>query len=401
MRTRSQTPGKSRRGFALVLVVVLLSLLVLVAYALAVLSRIEAQASAAAEHRLVAQRNALASLHLAVGALQSLAGPDDRVTGMAGITGIPAGPRSPGRQWTGVWRGDGEFLGWLVSGADTRPPGGLDEKNSALLVGAGTLGADAADKEHVRAPWIETDGGMSPGRLAWWVADQGVKLSLMSGEGPGGLHQHAIDEVIPGLDPRDPALARIQLYAQLAFVRAGSITPGRLQAGAHIVGVRHRAAAAGSASPLNVNSSSVRYWQGVAATYNRWSPPAERLGVAPTVFGERVGRGFSATAGPGKRAGGSFMDLEAFFGSDLLLGALRNSGVSPREFRDRMQGALTVRSETFLVRGAGEVLNRADPEVVEASAWCEAVVQRTAELVPGHGRRFVMHSFRWLGPEDL
>lgn len=401
MRTHGSTSGETARGFALVLVVVLLGLLVLVAYALAVLSRIEAQASAAAEHRLVAQRNALAALHLAAGALQSLAGPDERVTGMAGLTGIPAGPRSPARQWTGVWRSDGEFLGWLASGTERRPPGELDETNSAVLAGAGALGADAADKEHVRAWWIETGSDVSPGRLAWWVADQGVKLSLHRGPGVDPTRHQAINEYFPGLDPLEPALQRVQLYAQLSFVRAGSVTPGQLQAGAHLVGVGHRAAAPGPPSPLNLNSSSMRYWQGVAATYNRWSPPAERLGISPAVFGERISRGFVAAEGPGKRAGGPFVDLEAFLTSDLLLEALRNSGVSPLQFRDRMLSELAVRSDTFLVRAGGDALNRADPGIVEASAWCEAVVQRTAEPFPGHGRRFVIHSFRWLGPEDL
>ena len=33
--------------------------------------------------------------------------------------------------------------------------------------------------------------------------------------------------------------------------------------------------------------------------------------------------------------------------------------------------------------------------------YCEAIVQRVPDPLPGFGRRFVVISFRWLGPEDI
>ena len=88
---------------------------------------------------------------------------------------------------------------------------------------------------------------------------------------------------------------------------------------------------------------------------------------------------------------------------------------------DLMQGlaaVATVRGDTFKVRAYGEALSP-DGKTVQASAWCEAVVQRIPEYVsaedepqimPGDlkseanqlfGRRFVVVSFRWLNREEV
>ena len=91
---------------------------------------------------------------------------------------------------------------------------------------------------------------------------------------------------------------------------------------------------------------------------------------------------------------------------------------------------LTARSDTFVVRVYGEVLNPLDSTQVQARAWAEAIVQRTpAYLVPSStddgngadgdaawanwtsnlnnsdnknfGRRLKIISFRWLSPSDI
>lgn len=77
---------------------------------------------------------------------------------------------------------------------------------------------------------------------------------------------------------------------------------------------------------------------------------------------------------------------------------------------------VSVRSDTFRIRGYGEAL---DPEgKVIGRAWCEAVVQRTPEFVDPvdqasaapadlsetnerFGRRFMVTNFRWLGQEEV
>ena len=77
---------------------------------------------------------------------------------------------------------------------------------------------------------------------------------------------------------------------------------------------------------------------------------------------------------------------------------------------------LTVRSDTFLVRAYGDVVNPWTG-ATDSRAWCEAVVQRvpdyvdpadapeaSAGLVPlnqTYGRRFEIVHFRWLSPEEV
>ena len=77
---------------------------------------------------------------------------------------------------------------------------------------------------------------------------------------------------------------------------------------------------------------------------------------------------------------------------------------------------LSARSDTFLIRGYGEKTD-ASGKVI-ARAWCEAVVQRTAEFVDPadapekayssintlnktFGRRFDIVSFRWLNASEV
>lgn len=88
---------------------------------------------------------------------------------------------------------------------------------------------------------------------------------------------------------------------------------------------------------------------------------------------------------------------------------------------DLMQGlaaVATVRGDTFKVRAYGESL-APDGKTVQASAWCEAVVQRIPEYVSAEdepqimasdlksdanktfGRRFVVVAFRWLNREEV
>jgi Tfp pilus assembly protein PilX len=81
---------------------------------------------------------------------------------------------------------------------------------------------------------------------------------------------------------------------------------------------------------------------------------------------------------------------------------------------------LSARSDTFVVRTYGDVINPATQDT-EARAWCEAVVQRLPDYVvprsggtgdhpedtasdPANiafGRRYHVVSFRWLSPEDI
>lgn len=401
---------KPPRGFALILTVVLLALLVLALVALSALSRVGADIAGTAVHQAQARQTALLGLQVALGELQQFAGEDAAVTGMAGITGVPAGTGNPARHWCGLWTDSGQFVRWLASGANGAAIPDLNGSDATALLATGALGADSTDKEHVRAlvvPIMTTDqggGALRHGGYAWWVGDEGVKLSAVvpDAEAPVAGEKHAINELIVSLSPNAANLARVEAYAQLTFVPATPLTPGQLQSNVHALSRTHRGLVAGvpQAGRLNVNSTSVRYWRGVGATYNRLRP-GDPIGISLTTFANRIRDNFEASAATGKAVGGPFLTADAFLDSPLLVTALQGSGVTPLEFRDAMQPWLTVRSDTFRIRAYGEAANPADPNKTEATAWCEAIVQRTPESFTGFGRRFAMVYFRWLGPEDI
>ncbi len=401
---------RGSRGFALVLTVVLLALLVLALLALGALGRVSADITATAAYQTQARQNALLGLRVALGELQQYAGDDTAVTGMAGITGVPPGAGNPARHWCGVWNSGGQFARWLASGANGATIPALNGGDSIALLATGALGADGTDKEHVRVLIVpvmtSTSSGVTQrhGGYAWWVGDEGVKLSAVvpDAEAPVPGQKHALDELIAALSPTAANLARVEAYAQIALVPETPLTPGQLQSNLHALTCTHRGLVAGvaQAGRLNVNSASARYWRGVGATYNRLQP-SDPISITLTTFANRIRDNFVATVAEGKAESGPFLDTDAFLDSPLLEAALQDSGVTPAEFRDAFQSWLTVRSDTFRVRAYGEATNPTDAGKIEATAWCEAIVQRVPDSLSGFGRRFVIVYFRWLGTEDI
>ena len=80
--------------------------------------------------------------------------------------------------------------------------------------------------------------------------------------------------------------------------------------------------------------------------------------------------------------------------------------MTAQQLVDEVAPILTVRSDTFKIRAYGDAMNPADVGVAgarpEAVAYCEAIVQRTNDDDPlGHGEKFVITYFRWLGPDDI
>lgn len=389
---------------------VLLALLVLTLYALSALSKVGSEVAATSIYQTQARQNALLGLNTALGELQRYAGEDEVFTGMAGITGVPAGAGSPARHWCGVWDSNGQLRHWLASGASGVAIPTLSGTDSIALLANGALGADGTDKEHVRVLLIpimlnSSDGtSFQQGSLAWWVGDEGVKLSAVvpEAESPVPGQKHAVNELIPTLSPTDPDMAWVEAYAQLAYVPATPLTPGQLQSNLHALGRTHYgwSGSLRVAGLLNINSTSARFWRGVGATYNRLRP-TDPISISLTTFGNRMRANLVAATATGKTAGGPFQTVDGFLDSALLATALQGSGVTPLEFRDAMQIWLTTRSDTFRIRAYGEALNPADPTRIEATAWCEAIVQRVKDGPSATTGRFGITYFRWLGPEDI
>jgi len=75
---------------------------------------------------------------------------------------------------------------------------------------------------------------------------------------------------------------------------------------------------------------------------------------------------------------------------------------------------ISARSDTFLIRTYGEVVDPVSGEI-KSRAWCEVVVQRVPQYVDATeapeeipsginitmGRRYEVVSFRWLSPENI
>lgn len=413
--------GHEDRGFALVLTLGLVALLVLLVLALAGLGRVDAQMATTAVHQTQARQNALLGLGVALGRLQELAGPDERVTGMAGIAGIPAGAANTTRHWCGVWLGDGTFGGWLVSGAQ----GGLAALDAGVvsieLLGTKALGAASTNSEHVVAGKValrsseSEEGGTAPvvtGNYAYVVQDEGVKLSAIN-PGPlpvvapkmyaGTSAQTKLRDALANTTAA--AVDRAVSYGQLALLPlpGAVLTPSVLQDNLHHVTLASRFIRAGTptAGMINVNTNSVAVWRGIFQTFNFIPGISGPLGDATiSARGTTAQNGVAGFATTGKAPNGPFTSAAAIA---AYLAVLFPTGTpSGAEVAAALAPMLAVRSDTFRIRAFGEALNPADADISEARAFCEAIVQRTEEDLGGpFGRRFVVTYFRWLGPDDI
>lgn len=203
------------RGFALVIALFLMGFITLLLLSLSTLTQVEIRSAALEASHTKARSNAKFALMQAIGKIQTLTGPDQRVTASADIItpdGVYAEERSADkRHWIGVWNveqfnlsGDPEtqgrnngdptlfddaFAGWLVSdGGDpatvstaTAITNGFDNyagDNMVDLVGEGSvLYSDANDttREGVRLPKTPID---ATGNYAFWVSDESLKANF-------------------------------------------------------------------------------------------------------------------------------------------------------------------------------------------------------------------------------
>lgn len=421
----------AQAGFALIITLALLALLVLTVLALSTTVRIGGQVAAAGTWQVQARQNALVGLNLGLSELQKYAGPDSRITGTAGITGVPGGAGNGDkttRYWCGVWQNDGAFLAWLTSGAGVST---VAPANSIELIGAATVGASSStsanvEKQHVVAgkiPIIVSEIPALPraqttvGNYAYLVTDEGSKISGYAP--PAQLTAVNVSPVISDVMltnqlklkaaiAANPAnLPKVVSYEQLAFVPNPALTSSVLQDTFHYVTLTARSVAGNQyfAGTININAASTELWRCILDTYNSVPGVTPMASAKVTSNGNAIGNGFAAS-NSGKSANGPFLSVAAFAGSALLAANLSNtpaaSTISPAQFITALGSMLRVRSDTFRVRAYGDAINPVDPTTVASTAYCEAIVQRTTELAPnGLGNKFVVLYFRWLGPGDL
>ena len=181
--------SRQGKGFALIVALVLMSFVVLLIVSLSSLVKVETQLSTTRSEYSRAQNNALLGLYSAMGELQKMAGPDQRVTGTAELVDGMSEPLHA--HWTGVWDVSGRdphaaFVapsqeGWLVSGKDAAgdpiTPGGTVEDPIIMLGAASVDNPD--DQVQVGRVGIDAFGtGDVSGHYAYWVSDEGVKAKV-------------------------------------------------------------------------------------------------------------------------------------------------------------------------------------------------------------------------------
>ncbi|CAM3021280.1 hypothetical protein [Rariglobus hedericola] len=196
MSIHSPRAAKNDRGFALLITITLLAFLVLLLVSLASLTRVETQVAANSQQLSLARQNALLAMNVALGRLQQLAGPDQRVSATADLV---AGRQDAKKNWTGIWdtrtATNGVQMGWLVSGTATTGPTGVTNALSAAtgnslvdLAAANSTGDTTVSANWVRvetepvkikgAPGFDPTTEVQIGNYAYWVGDEGVKAKV-------------------------------------------------------------------------------------------------------------------------------------------------------------------------------------------------------------------------------
>jgi hypothetical protein len=224
-------PGRRRsRGFALVITLSLMVLLTILSVGLLSLSAVSLRSAGTGSAQAEARANARLALMLAIGELQKELGPDMRVSAEAAlfdgdeetesIDGIDQSRWLASYNAWGDWlnnrytlpdgggtlkiqdtygpRREKMFRRWLLSlpeGMDQQVDApvrlaGLDQKNSVVLVGAGSLGESAEKNPDQLTRAFLTSVGET-GKNAWWIGPENHKARINLAARPRDLSNDA------------------------------------------------------------------------------------------------------------------------------------------------------------------------------------------------------------------
>ena len=184
---RGGGPAQRNQGFALIVTLSLMILLTVIAVGLLSLSSISLRSASNTSASQQARSNSRLALTLALGALQSELGPDQRISAPGGQQ-LALGEKSGSGQWAGAydsWQSPSNpasdprpssptFRRWLISGAENVVTDPAAPKNAAPWTDKISLVAADADTKAVEAGLIKIPNGA----YAWWVGDQSAKAKL-------------------------------------------------------------------------------------------------------------------------------------------------------------------------------------------------------------------------------
>lgn len=217
------------RGFALVVTLSLMILLTVIAVGLLSLSSISLRSSSQGASMATAKANARMALMLAIGELQREMGPDSRISAPQNAGSVATGG-SP--HWTAVYdawtrpAGDdpetpnsrvARFRGWLASGANSALGNSQATSDRALLVGPGSLGGNSNVADEVRVPMQKIVNPSRPGRLAWWISDEGVKAKINAG--PDAVAASTFGSADPLFHSQAPPKVEHRAFPELAALQ--------------------------------------------------------------------------------------------------------------------------------------------------------------------------------------
>lgn len=393
------------RGFALLLTLGLVSLSLLLLLGLVAVIRLETQAAANSTEMAKARANARLGLRVAIGQLQRYTG---NATGAVTARADVAGATLSNPAWTGVWNDSdtGGAVTWLVSGNEVSP---LSLTPDVAMTGTDDifiLKRNLVTTEQVKVRRV-TVSATQPGevaarpmaRYAYWVSDESLKVSMNVRTDvvpPSGFATYPV--------PRTQSVVSTMVAASTNDDRAKLVAVDQLLL-----------------PPLNVNGNSMNNTLWPAVTAN-----APRLYFAGIGVPQLIPGSFNANS-RAQVAWNAYLDnltltVSSATAYNAILGAVRpfrsvadfqaklgaNVTVGPvnaATIANRLAPVLGVRGDTFLIRAYGESLNPAldvsDPNAIAATAYCEAIVQRTPTQAGAYGYRYVVTYFRWLAPGDI
>lgn len=179
----------------------LMAFILMLILGLSTITQLELATASTTQQKDAARENARLGLLVALGRLQSTAGPDQRVTARAEILGD--GNYDPSnRYWTGVWNTTNMQADpvWLVSGQfNIEAP--VNPNNSALLAGSAYFGP--LPDRYIRTPKepIAPSSFGSSGNFAYWISDEGLKASLGKNS---NLERFEVGDLYKNLGLSDP-----------------------------------------------------------------------------------------------------------------------------------------------------------------------------------------------------
>ncbi|MGE9291436.1 MAG: hypothetical protein ACQKBT_10630 [Puniceicoccales bacterium] len=198
--------SKGENGFALIISLSLMGLTLLMLMTLSSLLMVETKANSASRPKELARLNAILGLQQALGDLQKLAGPDQRVTARADILetynqALDEDDTVQNPYYTAVWNVEAEnATSWPHSAGQSEGP---DPKNNPSFLVSGNEGHDWTATEApinestttfqspvtfediavtVEKSTVTDDEGALQGYVGWWVGDEGVKARLSTEE---------------------------------------------------------------------------------------------------------------------------------------------------------------------------------------------------------------------------